>query len=62
MTELQLGKYEFYPNEEELKKKTLIDSFFKKDGLDLDDKSVEELLEELNGNVGKNKPTKRMKK
>ncbi len=49
--ELQLGKYEFYPNEEVLNKKALIDSFFEKRDSDLDNKSVEELLEELEKNI-----------
>jgi hypothetical protein len=48
MTELQLGKYEFYPNEEEIEKKDRIDSFFERYGSDLNDKSIEELLEEIN--------------
>jgi hypothetical protein len=45
--ELQLGKYEFYPNDDELKRLASIDSLFEKDGSDLDDKSVEDLLKEI---------------
>ncbi len=44
--ELQLGKYEFYPNDDELKRLALIDSFLRNDP-DFSDKSVEELLIEL---------------
>jgi hypothetical protein len=46
--ELQLGKYEFYPNEDELKRLALIDELFEKNKANLDDKSIEELLKELN--------------
>jgi hypothetical protein len=47
MSELKLGKYEFYPNDEEFKRQALIQSFLEKYGSDLDDKSIEELLEEI---------------
>jgi hypothetical protein len=47
MTELQIGKYEFYPNEDELKRLALIDELFEKNKANLDDKSIEQLLKEL---------------
>lgn len=47
MTELQLGKYEFYPNEDELKRLALIDDLFEKTKANLKDKSIDELLKEL---------------
>jgi hypothetical protein len=47
MTELELGKYEFYPYEDELKKKDLIDPVFEKKDSDLDNKSIDELIKEI---------------
>jgi hypothetical protein len=54
MTELQLGKYEFYPNDDELKRLVLIDLFFEKTAAILSDKSIEEPLEELDGEKSNN--------
>jgi hypothetical protein len=45
--ELQLGKYEFYPNEDELKRLALIDELFEKSTAELTNKSIEELLEQI---------------
>jgi hypothetical protein len=53
--ELRLGKYEFYPDDDELKRLALIDSLFEKTKANLDDKSIEELLEGLNDSKFKKK-------
>jgi hypothetical protein len=55
MTDLQTGKYEFYPNEDELKRLALIDSLFEKTKAKLNGKRIEELLEELNAKKLKRK-------
>jgi hypothetical protein len=41
--ELQLGKYEFYPNEDELARLALIDSLFEKTRVNLHSKRIDEL-------------------
>lgn len=51
--ELQLGKYEFYPNDDELKRLALIDSLFEKTKGNLNDKSIDELLKEFEMKTGK---------
>lgn len=48
MTESKLGRYEFCLNGEWLEKQVLIDSFNKNKNFDLIEKSIDELLEELN--------------
>jgi hypothetical protein len=45
--ELQLGKYEFYPNEDELERLALIASFFENGEVESSALNIEELLAKL---------------